>query len=213
MQTVIVSDVDRIRPRAYIHHHKCHSEKAKQQGPNEVMHLWEDVLLPMCLPNNKFRGRPLFREKPHMTWDNFYSGDNIMEYAHDQGFGFTCTVRRDRLPKGIPSKYWHKEKTNSTWRPKAARFLQPIFAIKQRYDDVQSTMHFISFQSTSSCNFACVNALNSCGLYAKTKFRGCGRMKRQWAIEMNEGRDLYLNTYGTIDRMDHLITNCDMGYR
>ena len=30
---------------------------------------------------------------------------------------------------------------------------------------------------------------------------------------MNESRKLYLSTYGTIDRMDHLIQNCDMNYR
>jgi len=30
---------------------------------------------------------------------------------------------------------------------------------------------------------------------------------------MNEARDLYLKTYGAIDRMDHLIQNCNMKYR
>lgn len=30
---------------------------------------------------------------------------------------------------------------------------------------------------------------------------------------MNEARQLYLNTYGAVDKMDHLIQNCDMKYR
>jgi len=58
-----------------------------------------------------------------------------------------------------------------------------------------------------------VNALNSCQLYADTKERGRKEEKRRWAIEMYEGRDLYLKTYGAIDRLDHYIKNCNMGYR
>lgn len=54
---------------------------------------------------------------------------------------------------------------------------------------------------------------NSCGLYAHTKHRGHDSHKRQWAIEMNEARDLYLNTYGGIGRMDHLIKNSNMHYQ
>ena len=146
-----------------------------------------------------------------MTWDNYFSGDAIMEYAYDQGFGFTSTIRRDRLPKGVPGKFFHKEKTNSTWRPKAARFLNPIFAVKTS-DESQSVMSVTSFQLTLSCNIACVNTLNSCSLYAHTKERGRKERKRRWAIEMNEARELYLRTYGAIDRMDHLIQNCNIGY-
>ena len=58
-----------------------------------------------------------------------------------------------------------------------------------------------------------VNALNSLGLYCSIKERGRGSSKRQWGIEMNESRRLYLNTYGAVDRLDHLIQNCRMGYR
>ena len=36
MQTVIVSDVDWIRPRAYLHRHKLHTKLFNTQGPNEV---------------------------------------------------------------------------------------------------------------------------------------------------------------------------------
>ena len=157
--------------------------------------------------------RPIIlHSKPHMTWDNFFSGDDILEYACNKGFGLTMTCRRDRLPgaKVIPVKHWHKEKTDSKARPKAARYEQPIFAIKRVGN---SLIQHTSFQSTSSCNITSVNALNELTLYLGCKERGRGSNKRQWGIEMNEARELYLHTYGTIDRMDHLIQNCNMSYR
>jgi hypothetical protein len=154
----------------------------------------------------------ILRSKPHITWDNFFSGDAILEFACKKGFGLTMTCRRDRLPNKsvIDGCYWHKEKTDSGPRPKAARYEQPIFAIK-RFGD--SLIQHTSFQSTSSCNITCVNALNELRLYVATKERGRGINKRRWGIEMNEARELYLNTYGVIDRLDHLIQNCSMSYR
>jgi len=210
MQTVIVSDVDWIRPRAYLHRHKKHPKLFTQQGPNEVRLLWESQLLPLCQHDNTIMGRAIFNQKPPIAWDNFFSGDDIMEYAASQGFGLTMTCRRDRLPKDVPREYFHNKKVLVNERTRASRFEHPIVAIKKHG---QSVMQFTSFQSTSSCNFASVNALNQCGLYAHTKARGRGAHKKQWAIEMNEARDLYLNTYGVIDRMDHLIKNCNMKYR
>ena len=109
-------------------------------------------------------------------------------------------------------KHLQKQKTASSRRPKASRFLQPIFCVKE-HGDRGSKIQLTSFQSTSSCNIAHVNAINSCGLYCTTKERGRGDAKRQWGIEMNESRRLYLNTYGAIDKLDHLIQNCNMSYR
>ena len=210
MQTVITSDVDWIRPRAYIHRHKKHPKLFTNQGPTEVRLMWETQLLPLCRPDNTLIGKALFQTKPHITWDNFFSGTEIMEYAAQEGFGLTMTCRRDRLPAGVPRKYFHHKKTPVTHRTRAARFEHPIVAVKQI---AQSWMTMISFQSTSSCNFASVNAINSVSLFAHTKQRGREDRRKQWAIEMNEGRDLYLRTHGVIDRMDHLIKNCCMKYR
>lgn len=218
-QVVMVVDADRIRPRAYIHRHKLQTKYWNSQGENEVRLIYEE-LIPLITGGTTNRPRPLFKgEKPHITWDNFFSGDNIMQYAAEQGFGFTSTCRRDRLPKGIPSKYLHKGKTDSSARPKAARFEEPIFAVKLLKQDpadknrVTGAMQLTSFQSTSSCNFTSVNALNSLSLYCQAKERGRGIHKRRWAIEMNEGRQLYLKTYGGVDRLDHLVQNCNMSYR
>ena len=145
-----------------------------------------------------------------MTWDNYFSGDAIMEYAAEQGFGLTMTCARGRLPKFVPAKYWHKEQTSSTDRSRAARWENHVVAIKEH---AGATIQYTSFQSTSSCNIACVNALNDVSLFAQTKERGRGRHKRRWAIEMNEARQLYLNTYYKIDAIDHMLDNCNMFYR
>jgi hypothetical protein len=227
-QTVIVSDVDRLRPRAYLPRHKLHDYAYSQKGPSEVRMIYEQLELLMPLPQTTDDDttdddtapqvapyaphRGILRQKPHITWDNFFSGDEIFEYACEKGFGLTMTCRRDRLPgKGvISSKYWHKEKTNSLARPKAARYEQPIFAVKRIGD---SLIQHTSFQSTSSCNITSVNALNELSLYCGSKDRGRGNKKRRWGIEMNESREIYLHTYGIIDRLDHLIKNCMMSYR
>ena len=37
--------------------------------------------------------------------------------------------------------------------------------------------------------------------------------KRIWAIEMNEGRGLYLKTYGGVDQLDHLIEDWKLRYK
>jgi len=67
-----------------------------------------------------------------MTWDNFFSGDQTMEYAATKGIGLTCTVNRGRLHSKVPSQYWHKAKLNnySDDQCKAARFENPIVAVK-----------------------------------------------------------------------------------
>jgi hypothetical protein len=214
-QTVIISDVHRLRPRAYVHRHKCHEYAFGQKGPSEVKMIYEQLELlmkPVETETAAWRRPIILHHKPHMTWDNFFSGDDITQYAAEKGFGLTMTCRRDRLPdnKNILGKFWHKEKTDSKARPKAARYEKPIFAMKKVGN---SLIQHTSFQSTSSCNITSVNALNEISLYVRAKERGRGKAKRQWGIEMNEARELYLHTYGVIDRLDHLIQNCCMSYR
>ena len=210
MQTVIVSDVEYLRPRAYIHRHKKNIRYWTLDGPNEVRQMWEEKLRPLCSPNNSLMGRAIFSRKPHFTFDNYFSGNEIMEYAAAEGFGLTTTVRRDRLLKGVPGKFLAKGKTQTNKRSRHARYEYPIFCVKRHGESV---MTLTSFQSTSSCNIASVNGLNNCTRYCRTKERGRKQHRRKWGIEMNEARELYLKTYGAIDRMDHLIKNCNMGYR
>ena len=74
--------------------------------------------------------RKLYSQMPHLTWDNHFSGDTIIDYAGGHGFGLTMTCRRDRLPKDVPNAYWHKEKTDSSQKCKVARFFNPVVAVK-----------------------------------------------------------------------------------
>ena len=115
--------------------------------------------------------------------------------------------RRDRLPKDVPSTYWHKERTDSSQTCKVARLFNPVVAVK----DVIS--HEEKFQSTSSCNISTVNALPGCKVDVAKRERGVRENKRTWGIEMNAGRAIYLGTYSIIDSIDHLINNCRLKYR
>jgi len=158
--------------------------------------------------------KPIFREKPHITWDNYFSGDQTMHYVAEKGLGITCTVNRGRLSGKVPNQYWHKALTKVTDRTRAAHYESPVVAIKRDPDKWgTSVWQHTSFQSTSLCNISHVNAINHCSLFATQKERGRALFKRTWVIENNESRQLHLSTYGKIDRMDHMIKNCNIYYR
>ena len=112
-QTVIVSDVHRNRPRAYLHRHKVHKkpEGWTRAGPSEVRMIMEKirVLVQGEVPSGT--SRQIFKIKPNSTWDNYFSGDEVIDWMGANGFGVLMTCRRDRLPKNVPNHYWHKEKT------------------------------------------------------------------------------------------------------
>jgi len=210
-QIVLTCDVDRIRPRAYVHRHKAHPVIISPTGPNEIALIYDRLehLILAGQSENPNRPVPIFREPPHLTGDNYFSGESVMRHAIEKGFGLLMTCRRDRFP-GMPNIYVQKEKTDNGIRAKSARYQNPVVAIKEVGNDI---MQLVSFQSTSSCNFIGVNSLSSVDMYVTAKERGRNQHKRHWAIEMNEARQLYLSTYGAIDRMDHYIKNCSMGYR
>jgi hypothetical protein len=63
----------------------------------------------------------------------------------------------------------------------------------------------VSFQSTGGLHITTVNALNRCELYTEERQRGRGSTKRKWAIEMNEGRKLYLTSYCAVDKIDQML--------
>jgi hypothetical protein len=242
MQIALIADVHRNRPRAYCHRHKVHATfpnfKAlgwTKEGPCEVRRILEKITpLIKGQPSNGLR--QIFPSKPHTTWDNHFSGDVIFDYCGANEFPVLMTVRRDRLPGGVPSKHWCKEKTsNGDRRARVGRFNQPITAVKTTVmpevlvgaatsagaeeelmvpsEPVTYTRVHCSFQSTSSCNIHAVNSLNGNSRFVQTKERGRGMHKRSWVIEMNEARQLYLATYGRIDTIDQQLSKCNMYYR
>jgi hypothetical protein len=154
---------------------------------------------------------------PHLTLDDYFSGCIVLNFLGGLGLGATMTCRQDCLPKEILEMYLHKKKTDSLPRPNAARFFNPMVAVKDvaAVDDKKGyrRMH-TSFQSTSSCNISTVNALISCNMSIRRRERGRGENKRYWGIEMNHhARSLYLRSYSRIDCIDHLIKNTRIFYR
>ena len=220
-QIVLVSDASRNRPRMYTHRHKCHEkfDGWNKQGPSEVRRLMQ-IITPRIEGEPEVAGiRQIFKERPHTTWDNFFSGDQIFNWLGQKGFGGTMTCRRDRTMEDVPKEYLHIKKTVSDARSKAARFNEPITVTKETLFTVSDTERkpymrvHVSFQSTSSTNISTVNAINSNRLFVVKKERGQGASKRKWGIEMNEARQLYLKTYGRIDTIDSLIGHCHIYYR
>ena len=215
-QTVMVCDSHRIRPRAYYHRHKLHIKPDgwTATGMVEAQRLYEK--LDVMVEGSNSDAKKIYKRKPHIIMDNYFSEGKILNWIGQNGFGATMTCRRDRLPPAIPGKYWHKQKTDTSKKTKVARFFQPIVAVKnvpatdvhQEYRRVN-----VSFQSTSSCNISTLNALIQCKLSFLKRERGVGSNKRTWGIEMNSARELYLGTYSRINSIDHLIKNCRLKYR
>jgi hypothetical protein len=221
-QTVVVSDSYRLRPRAFSHRHKlhpaCNGFHSTAQGPQEARRIAE-MIKPMCNPEPEVTGiKQIFPSYPHFTWDNYFSGDEIMNWFGENGFGATMTCRRDRLPNGVKGEYMQKEGTPVDRRSKAAQFTHPIVMVKS-FDNANDgskkpyVRTHVSFQSTSSCNISTVNAIDTISLQVRKKERGRGIQKCTWGIEMNEAHKLYLKTYGAIDRIDHYVKNTGLFYR
>jgi hypothetical protein len=178
--------------------------------------------------------RQIFSEKPHSTWDNHFSGNNIMDYLEQKGYAATMTCQRNRIPKGVHDSFLHKEKTVPRCQvARVARFNKPITLVTKKTckgqlhviplpageasaniqpTDVTWTRVHVTFQSTSSTNISTVNALNVNQLFVRQKECGRGEGKRKWVIEMNEARQLYLASYGRIDTIDALIKKCKLYY-
>ena len=164
-QIVVISDVSRCQPRAYVHRHKLHERpRGYVEEPNKVCLIIEQIL-PLIQGQVADSCCQIWRIMPHMTWDNYFSGCTVFKLLGELGFGATMTCRCDCLPREIPETNLHKKKTNSLPRPKAARFFNPINAVKKvpAVDDKRGYQRVhTSFQSTSSCNISMVNALSWC---------------------------------------------------
>jgi hypothetical protein len=219
MQTVLAVDAYRQRPYTYVHRHKLHKgwpEWTKKRGPTEVRMILE-TLKKYVVGNEEGGKFQLFESAPHSTWDNFFSGDEIMDWIGANGLAATMTCRRDRLPKGVPKRFFHHEKhPPDCKKARVARFFPPVVAAKvskvstTEGDDRFFTRVHVSMQSTSSTNFSTVNALNihTHSIDTKERGRSNNNTKRTWGIEMNTARELYLKTYGQVDTFDSMIRRC-----
>jgi hypothetical protein len=88
---------------AYLARHKFYKEEKgwTSTGPLEVKRLVE-LLNPLIKGNPKDEEdgrRQIFENQPHITLDNFFSGDQVIHYLGERGYKATMTCRHDRLPK------------------------------------------------------------------------------------------------------------------
>jgi hypothetical protein len=146
MQAVLVSDVHCHRPRAYTHRHKLWGKPDGwgKEGPCEVRRRIE-MLEPMVLgePNHK-NVCQIFPEKLHITCDNYFSGDEVMDYLGEKGFSVTMTCQRNRLPQGVESCFLHKEKmVPGDKYAHVARFNKPITMVTKKTKEVLGQMQVI----------------------------------------------------------------------
>jgi hypothetical protein len=215
-QTVLLMDSDRLRPRGFLHRRKSYKKTPgfSYKGMSEVHDLISKYVLP------EIGEGKLWSSPPHLTVDNYFNGDSILDWMGQRGLGMMGTVARNRLPKGIDGKYLHKERitANKKRQSRCARLLSPITMVKDVPADAAAgtkayrRVH-CSFQSTGPCNLGSVNSIPSSHMYVKRKSRGSGSNRRHWGIEMNESRDTYLNSYGKIDQTDGFISRADVKYR
>ena len=228
----MIFDINNRYPRGLVHRHKksTRPEGFNQQGPAEIVYLINQIdNLTVGNPPTQttlfnpwrqaadveYEMKQVYDAPPHITADNHFSGEHVLDYAGGKGYGMTMTNRRDRFPRNLKPYFHHDKVTPGCKKAKVARFKNPIVAVKETLATAAKkayTKVIVSFQSTGATNIAGVNNITSAHLYATTKERGRGNQKRYWAIEQNEGRETYLDTYWGVDNTYHMIKNANVRY-
>ena len=141
-QTTMIYDVSRRYPRAYVHRHKVHVRPVgfTAEGKFEIKNLIdqldklvvgrvasEELKTSVPPPSGygeptTYRKRCIYPRPPHITCDNHFSGDNVLDYAGEKGFGITQTCCWDRYPKGLKEYLHHEVVDANNARPRAMRF-------------------------------------------------------------------------------------------
>lgn len=215
-QNTILLDLKRRYIHAWHHRHSLNKKvrPCTQEGPAEIKAILDmiDLLVLGHVQAETDKRGKMFREPPHITFGNHFSGNHVMHYLGTKGYRGTCTCRRDRLPDGCKKESFHFEKAPVSWESKVARYEQPIVAAKYVASSAPDEKPYVrshcSFQSTGGANIATVNArMDKVSLYVRPKSHGRGDQKRCYGIEINEGRALYLGSYSAIDSIDHLLEN------
>eukprot|EP00536_Pseudo-nitzschia_multiseries_P016839 jgi/Psemu1/48061/gm1.48061_g len=196
-QMVILSDVDRVRPRGYLHRHRHYKKHPlhSTKGCSEVQDIFTKYVIPEI-------GK-LWSSPPHLTADNFFNG---------LGFGMIGPVAQNRLPKTVEDKYFYKENVSSASAKRCLRVARLSNSVNIMVKEVPARAEAYK-GSTGTCNIGSVNSLDLNGFFMWQKERGRVRVKRKWGIEMNHLRELYLQTYGTLDQIDSAISRSNIGYK
>ena len=101
-QFLIVSDVDSIWPRSYVHRHKLWERPAgfTLEGTNDVKMILDNIDRIIIGDGHveTVNTRKIFKKRPGLFWDNYFSGDIILDHAERKVYGMLSTVRRNCLP-------------------------------------------------------------------------------------------------------------------
>ena len=136
----------------------------------------------------KFNRKKIFREKPHNTWNDYFSVNVIFDLIGRDGFTWTITCMGDCFRKEILKQYLWVKKTDTLRCTKVARFQEPIVAVKTSNYSPESDENFkksalILFQSITSYNIAKFNALDGCKYSSRANEKGRDNgNKRHWII-------------------------------
>eukprot|EP00536_Pseudo-nitzschia_multiseries_P011888 jgi/Psemu1/30409/gm1.30409_g len=107
----------------------------------------------------------LWSSPPHLTADNLFNSDLILDWMGGLGFGRIGTVAQNRLPKTVEDKYVHKENVSSTSAKRCsrvARLCNPVTMVKEMPACAEAG-------STGACNIGFVNSLDSNGFFMHQK--------------------------------------------
>ena len=135
--TVLLMDADRLRPRGFLHRRKKYA--AKDGFPTKGMSEVYDLIRKYVIPKMGEEQGKKWAYGPHLTVDNYFNGDQILDWMGENGMGMIGTVARNRLshgfnstgtPVAIPGNFYHKETTAGNPRARLARFANPITLVK-----------------------------------------------------------------------------------
>jgi hypothetical protein len=98
----------------------------------KVRMILEDLKKHLVKGEKKDGHHQIFPEKPHSTWNDFFSDDDINEWIGQNNFGVTITCCQDRLPRGVSNHFLHKVLETAPGDKKAcvACFNNPINVVK-----------------------------------------------------------------------------------
>jgi hypothetical protein len=220
-QTTMLFDVSRCYPQAYVHQHKMHVQPVgfTAKGMFEINNLIDqveklvfgnapdeelDVSIPPPLGYGDpmiYRRRCIYSHPLHITCNNHFLGDNVLDYAGQEGFRITQTCLWDPFPEGLKEYLHHKQVNARDARTKAMRFKKPIVGVKQvpagETGGVETKPYsktLMLFQLTGAMNISGVNNLLLANLYITVKLQGKTPNRCYWNIEQNKARGLILAT-------------------
>jgi len=203
-QIAMISDINHRYPKAYVHQHKLHLRHPpfKAIGQSEVVMLvgMIDLLLkdraadanepkiaiqnPTSAMRLEYTLKQVYTKPPHITADNIFLSETIIEWLGGKGYGLTATCARDKIPTTI-KPYTHHTKVDSTHlRELKAKGTWPA---KENSGNIMIIdVYFLSYVYYLFTTLCCHLALNilslsvigfDCGVFSKKDTISVGRSK------------------------------------